>query len=242
MNRKILTTILFITASIAAHAQEAPSATIATDVVSQYVWRGLNVGSVSLQPSLELQAYGLQLSAWGNIGLSEPQDTKELDLTLTYTLGGLTVGITDYWFNEGLDPDNRYFKYDSHSTNHLFEATIGYDFGLASLAWYTNFAGNDTRTEKGHRAYSSYVEASVPFTFATIDWTATLGAVPFATEFYDTRGFAVTDLTLRAAKDLRITDRFAIPLFAQLTANPHSQKAYLLVGFTLSSGQINLTK
>lgn len=242
MIRKLLSTLFIITGSIAAHAQDAPSVTIATDVVSQYVWRGLNIGSVSLQPSLDLQAYGLQLTAWGNIGLSEPQDTKELDLTLAYTTGGLTVSLTDYWFNEGQDPENRYFKYDSHGTNHLFEASVGYDFGPASLQWYTNIAGNDTRTKKGHRAYSSYVEAAVPFTFATVDWTATVGAVPFATEFYETTGFAVTDLTLRADKELRITDTFAIPLFAQITANPHSQKAYLLVGFTLSSGQIKLTK
>ena len=70
-------------------------------------------------------------------------DTKEFDLTLAYTIGGFNIGITDYWFNTGGDePDNRYFKYDAHSTNHVFEANIGYDFGVLSLQWFTNFAGN----------------------------------------------------------------------------------------------------
>ena len=233
MNRKILTTILFITASIAAHAQEAPSATIATDVVSQYVWRGLNVGSVSLQPSLELQAYGLQLSAWGNIGLSEPQDTKELDLTLSYTIGGFNIGVTDYWTNAGGDPQARYFKYNAHATNHVFEANIGYDFSFASLQWYSNFAGNDGMNNDGDRAYSSYFEVNAPFKLATVDWTATAGAVPFATDYYGTTGFAVTNLALKATKEIKITDTFSVPVYGQVVANPCSQKAYLVLGFTL---------
>jgi hypothetical protein len=32
---------------------------------------------------------------------------------------------------------------------------------------------------------------------------------------------------------MRITDSFAIPVFAQLVANPRSGNAYLVVGFTL---------
>lgn len=58
---------------------------------------------------------------------------KEFDLTLGYTSGGFHIGITDYWFSLGLDPDGRYFKYDAHGTNHIFEATLGYDFGPVAL-------------------------------------------------------------------------------------------------------------
>jgi hypothetical protein len=165
--------------------------------------------------------------------LTDPADTKEFDLTLGYTIGGLNIGVTDYWFNAGLDPDGRYFKYDAHSTNHLFEANIGYDFGFASLQWFTNFAGNDGVNKDGNRAYSSYVEATVPFRLATVDWTATAGAVPFATDFYGTSGFAVTNLSLRATKDIKVTDSFSVPIFGQVTGNPCSQKAYLVLGFTL---------
>ena len=158
---------------------------------------------------------------------------KELDLTLAYSFGGLNIGVTDYWFDAGLDPDNRYFKYDAHGTNHLFEANIGYDFGIASLQWFTNFAGNDGVNNDGKRAYSSYVEAAVPFKLSSIEWTATAGAVPFATTFYGTSGFAVTNLSLRATKEIKVTDTFSIPIFGQVTANPCSQKAYLVLGFTL---------
>ena len=107
--------------------------TIAADVVNQYIWRGVDAGNVSLQPTLGVAYKGLSLTAWGSVGLSESSDTKEFDFTLGYTTGGLNVGITDYWFSVGQDPDARYFKYDAHGTNHVFEAFVGYDFGVVSV-------------------------------------------------------------------------------------------------------------
>ena len=218
--------------SMTTHAQEIET-TVSGDIVSSYIWRGQDLGNVSLQPTLGIGYKGFSLSAWGSVGLSDPADTKEFDLTLGYTVGGLNIGITDYWFNTGLDPENRYFKYDAHGTNHVFEANIGYDFGLASVQWFTNIAGNDGVNKDGKRAYSSYVEVAVPFKVATVDWTATAGAVPYATDFYSTTGFAVTNVSLRADKEIKVTDSFSIPVFGQVTGNPCSQKAYLVFGITL---------
>lgn len=221
--------------STAATAQESESVetTIAADVVNQYIWRGVDAGNVSLQPTLGVAYKGLSLTAWGSVGLSESSDTKEFDLTLGYTTGGLNVGITDYWFSVGQDPDGRYFKYDAHGTNHVFEANVGYDFGVVSAQWYTNFVGNDGVNKDGKRAYSSYFEVTAPFRLATCEWTATLGAVPYATTSYGTTGFAVTNIGLKATKDIRITDSFSVPIFAGVTGNPCAQKAYLVFGFTL---------
>jgi len=231
--RKIVILAMGLVLSSTALAQDRVETTIAADFVNEYIWRGLKSGDVSVQPTLGVGYKGLSLTAWGSYGLSNKDDVKELDLTLAYSTGGLNIGITDYWFSEGLDPDARYFKYDAHGTNHLFEANIGYDFGPVALQWYTNFAGNDGLNKSGKRAYSSYFEASVPFRLATVDWTATAGAVPFATTTYGTTGFAVTNLSVRAAKEIRVTDSFAIPIFGQIVANPCAQKAYLVFGFTL---------
>ena len=230
---KIVLFALGLVLSSTAHAQDEIETAIGADIVSSYIWRGQDLGNVSLQPTLGVAYKGVSLSAWGSVGLTEPTDTKEFDLTLNYTAGRFNIGVTDYWFNSGLDPQNRYFKYDAHGTNHLFEANIGYDFGIASLQWYTNFAGNDGINNDGKRAYSSYVEANVPFRLASTDWNATVGAVPYATTAYEVNGFAVTDLSLRATKEIKVTDSFSIPVFGQVTANPRSQKAYLIVGFTI---------
>ena len=238
--KKIVLFAMGLLLSGTALAQDMVETTINADFVNEYIWRGLKCGDVSVQPTLVVDYKGLSLTAWGSHGLSNKDDVKELDLTLAYSIGGFNIGITDYWFSEGLDPDARYFKYDAHGTNHLFEANIGYDFGSLKgfaipvvLQWYTNFAGNDGLNKSGKRAFSSYFEASVPFRLATVDWTATAGVVPYATTTYGTTGLAVTNLTLRATKEIRVTDSFSIPIFGQLTGNPCSQKAYLVLGFTL---------
>ena len=231
--KKIVLFAMGLVVSATTLAQEEIETTVSADIVNQYIWRGQDLGNVSLQPTLGIGYKGLSLTAWGSVGLTEAQDTKEFDLTLGYTIGGLNIGITDYWFNAGLDPQNRYFKYDAHGTNHVFEGNIGYDFGVASVQWFTNFAGNDGVNKDGKRAYSSYMEVVVPFKISTIDWTATAGAVPFATTSYGTSGFAVTNLALKATKEIKVTDSFSIPIFGQVVANPCSQNAYLVLGFTL---------
>lgn len=228
---KVLAMLAAAFVALPACAQDNVEGTVAADVVNQYIWRGQDLGDVSVQPTLGVAYKGLSLSAWGSVGLSDKDDTKEFDLTLSYTTGGFHVGVTDYWFNT---PNDKYFHYDAHSTSHVFEANVGYDFGPVALNWYTNFGGNDGVNKDGDRAYSSYVEAAVPFKLGSLDWTATVGAVPYRTSFYSTaNGFAVTNVSLRATKDIKVTDSWSLPLFAAINTNPSTQKAYLVVGFTL---------
>lgn len=231
LRRLSMVALAIIASTTAAKAQDNVETTIGADVVNQYIWRGQELGSVSLQPTLGVAYKGLSLTAWGSIGLSEPSDTKEFDITAAYSIGGFNIGVTDYWFNS---PSTRYFLYDSHKTSHVFEANIGYDFGPASIQWYTNFAGNDGVNKDGDRAYSSYFEVSAPFTFGGCDWTATVGAVPFASSFYsDANGFAVTNVSLKATKELKITDTFSVPVFAGIAANPSTEKAFFIFGLSL---------
>ena len=77
--------------------KERVSATIGTDLVSQYIWRGQDLGNVSFQPTLGVGYKGLSLSVWGSVGISNWEDTKELDFTLDYSYKGFNIGITDYW-------------------------------------------------------------------------------------------------------------------------------------------------
>lgn len=95
------------------------------DIVSNYIWRGQELGHVSLQPELSVAWKGLSLATWGSVGLSHSNDAREIDLTLSYETGDLSFGIVDYW-NEG--NDNRYFFY-KYGTGHAFEGFISYNFG-----------------------------------------------------------------------------------------------------------------
>ena len=207
--------------------------TVGTDVVSEYIFRGIKCGGAAVQPSLAVSAGGFEASAWGTVGIADAADTKEVDLTLSYSLGGASIGVTDYWFSAlaGGDPAGRYFKYKEDATNHIFEAFLSYDLGFASITWCTNFAGNDFKAD-GDRAYSSYCELAAPFSLGGLDWTATLGFVPMETPLYGTEGFAVTNIGFAAEKSLDITDKFSIPVSAGLTFNPCSEMSFFVLGLS----------
>ncbi len=225
--KMMMAAAMMIFAGLETKAQDKVEGTAGADFVSQYIWRGQDLGNISIQPTLGLGWKGLSLSAWGSVGL-ESADTKEFDLTLGYSVAGLNVGITDYWFNEG-----RYFQYKAHKTTHVYEANVGYDFGFLSAQLYTNFAGADGVNNSGKRAYSTYFELAAPFSLVGCDWTASLGAVPMATDFYGTSGFAITNISVKATKEFSIGKALTIPVFTGITVNPRTEKAYLLAGFSI---------
>lgn len=232
--------MMLIAGATTVAAQDKVEAKVSADIVNQYIWRGTDCGDASLQPTLGLSYKGLSLTAWGSTEIAPKANTSypdEFDLTLGYAIGNFNIGVTDYWFSSGADADGRYFMYKTHNTNHMFEANVGYNFGPVALQWYTTFAGNDYNKTNDDgtvdRAYSSYVELSAPFTLGGLDWKAALGASPFKTSYYGNSSFAITNVAVTATKDINVTPTFSIPVFAGVAANPCSQKAYLLFGFTL---------
>jgi hypothetical protein len=236
MKKIVLFAMLFAVVTAAVAQEEEKKAkietTIKADFVNQYIWRALDMGSVAVQPTLGVGYKGLSLTAWGSYGITNKDDVKEFDLTLAYTNGKFNVGIIDYWNDEN---GNRYFNYKKGETWHTFEGFVCYDFGPVSASWQTFFAGNDYQEDDGKRAYSSYFELSAPFRLATCDWDATVGLIPWKSYYYETSGFSLTNLSLRATKDIQITNSFSLPLFGQLIANPASQHFYFVFGFTLKA-------
>ena len=216
-----------------AKAEDKIEGTVGADVVTRYIWRGQMLGDAAVQPTAGLAYKGLSLTAWGSFGFINKDDAKEFDLTLEYATGGFSVGVTDYYFSVR-GAENKYLDYRAHSTPHVWEAYVGYDFGVAAVKWFTNFAGADGVNKSGKRAYSSYAEVSAPFKLAKCDWTATVGIVPYYTSFYaDVNGFAVTNVALRCTKELPLCKKFALPVFGEVSCNPSTQKAYLVAGFTI---------
>ena len=224
---------LLPTAIMGVRAQSQVECHLMADIVSNYIWRGQDLGHVSLQPELSVAWKGLSLAAWGSVGLTNHKDdVREIDLTLTYMTGGLSFGIVDYWDDGN---DSRYFYYKKDGTGHSFEGFISYDFGPVSASWQTYFAGNDYQIDNGKRAYSSYFELSAPFRLANCDWDAKVGLVPWKSSIYEVSGFNVINLSLRATKAIHITKSFDLPLFGQVVANPASQHFYFVFGLTLKA-------
>lgn len=228
-----------VMAPAAVAAQDRVEASVGADLVSGYVWRGQELGGVSIQPSASVAWKGLSLTAWGSAGW-ESEYAKELDLTLGYAVKGFSVSVTDYSFSKGVnfktgeDIDGRYFHFGSGSTLHVFEAQVGYDFGFLAVNWWTNIGGNDGLKSDGKRAYSSYVSLSAPFSWAGLDWNATVGATPWETSFYNggANGFEVSEVSLQAEKAIKITDSFSLPLFARVVWNPALERGFFVAGMS----------
>jgi hypothetical protein len=214
-------------------AKEKVDVSVGADVVSSYIWRGTDCGGVSIQPSLSLSKDGLSLSGWGSVGINK-EDTKEFDLTLGYTTGGFNVALTDYWFDyyngETGGYSSKYFKYSAKETAHIFEGTVGYDFGPVALSWNTYFAGDDYCKKNGDRAYSTYIGATVPFNLAGLKFMAEVGGTPWEGAYSD--GANITNIALGTSKDIKVSDSFTVPASVKLSFNPYLNKAFFAFGLT----------
>ena len=94
------------------------------------------------------------------------------------------------------------------------------------------------KDENGNQNYSSYVELNFPFTVKGVDLNATCGVLPYdagiTTYGGDVNsGFAVTNVALKATKDIKITDSFSLPIFTQAIWNPRMEDAHLVLGISL---------
>ena len=70
---------------------------VGADVVSAYLWRGQNLGGLSIQPSVTLGWNGLYLCTWANIGADNwkfQNLNPELDVTIGYDNYGVQLDLT----------------------------------------------------------------------------------------------------------------------------------------------------
>ena len=236
-------------------AQDKVTATVSADLVSRYMWRGIDMAGVSIQPELNLAWQGLSLDIEGSNPLEKDGGVQDLDVTLGYSLYGFNIGVTDYWTAD-VDPRNRYFYYGGETEcPHQLEGNIGYTCKYGSLQAYTMFYGNDFKID-GSRAYSTYIELSVPFKLGGIDWDVRAGVTPFesaGTTYQEqvvtetgkvktyTRGdwmygesFTCNLASVRATKEFEFK-KFKLPVFVELHTNPYLQRANLVFGISISS-------
>ena len=216
---RTLPSILALAVIVATAAPvQGQSASIGADVVSRYVWRGTDFGeSMSVQPAFTLGFGGLEVGAWGSYSITASgADFNENDLWATYTVSAsngasFSFGFTDYYFPApGADG---FFVTDGHILELSASFTGPESFPISLLA------GRMSRNDPDN---SLYLEASVPVSsFEDVDLSLTAGMVAGKSDFYGTRGTAFVNLGVSAAKDLVITDSFALPISVSYILNPN---------------------
>ncbi|MDR2286317.1 MAG: hypothetical protein LBE04_02405 [Prevotellaceae bacterium] len=231
---KSLVIALSIVVISPATGQDKVETSAGVDFVSKYVWRGVSQGvGTSIQPALGLSYKGLSLGAWGSVSFNPVP--YELDFSLGYSVGGFSIGITDYYWNGS---EGSFFDY--HADNHLFEGNLAFTFGEKfplTLSWNTFFAGRMDQDEDGKQQYSTYIEASYDFSLGGLDFTASIGAAPWDSYAWlpsvnGKTGFQISSISLSGSRTIEITPTFSLPLFVQCIFSPATDASHLVVGFS----------
>ena len=244
--KKLLTILALAFAlswSLPASAQEF---SFGADIVSRYVWRGVDFGeSASVQPALTFSSGGLEIGTWASYATNPGSaGANEHDLWIGYSAGAFSVGITDYYF------PNAEAAHDEHDHDHDEDEEpeiIGFfDFsgdgeGGHWIEPYVSFNGTDSFPVTLYAAYmahndvdnSLYLNASVPFAVGGIDMSFGIGASAGESGFYGTEGFGIVDMALGASKSIPITDKFELPVSVSYILNPTDEKSFLVFGIFL---------
>ena len=216
---------LLLTPGVQVKAQDEESSSpidIGADLMSRYVWRGTDYGaSPSIQPYIELGLGGFALGFWGAYTTNLP-GVQELDFYANYTFSDVvTIGVIDYFFpDEILGYD--YYEYRKDSTSHILEATASFN-GLENLP-LTFLVGYNMA---GDSQNSTYFELGYSFSILDIFLGAGNG-------FYTTDGnFNIVNLGITVSKDIKITEKFSLPISASFITNPQAEKVHLVLGISL---------
>ncbi len=210
---------------------EAQSFSLGADFMSRYVWRGADFGeSLSVQPALEFSAGPLTIGTWASYSVSmDGAYANEHDLYLSVALGPVSLGMTDYYFP---GPEALPFSdfSDGGEGAHFFEAnasiggTVDFPLTVSANLFFYNEPDN-----------SIYIEFGYPFTVEEVALGLAVGIVPQESAFYGTNAFGVTVLGLSAAKEIPITDQFALPVSVSYILNPTpgAARSFLVFGVSL---------
>jgi len=235
-NFTVLKKMLFVigiscmASSINAQEESKLTVTPSADIVSNYVWRGVYQTGAAIQPSLTFGYGGFSLGAWGSTDFSTT--AKEFDLSLGYQAGGFSIMATDYWWaGEGA-------KYGDYSSNHYLEGSVGYSFGEdcpLSITWSTMLGFDGDKDASGDQQFSTFVELGYDVNVDGVLFTPSIGVSPWTGMYHKagTDGFALCTVSLKASKEVEITDKFSLPIFGQVVIAPNQDNVFLVFGVSL---------
>lgn len=250
MKRKPVTILfVFITAIIFLspgwlHAQSKAAFNSGADLMSRYIWRGLNLGgsSPSIQPTLELSAGNFTVGAWGAFSMSDGQTVQETDVYLSYTHRDiLTFSITDYFLPDEALSNNNYFEYDKDKTGHVLEALASFNGTEKipfSLLAAINIWGADARKANGDLQHSTYIELGFIGKCLDMDYNVFMGFTPNSPDiekgeigFYGPYA-GVINLGVTVNKEITVTDNFSLPVSTSFIINPQAENVFLVFGIS----------
>ena len=240
MKKIVLFIVIILLAANTINAQETGDSAktqnfyLSTDIVTNYIWRGLIYSeTANLQPYL---AYtndkgNFTIGAWGSYSLEKYY--SEVDFFASYNLGNFTLAVWDYFTM--YEKTNRFFDYGSDTTVHALEAMITFNgpesFPIELIA-STFFYGND-KDAQGDNYYSTYFEVGYPFNWKANNLKLFMGLTPQEGLYAD--DFAVCNIGIKNTREIKINDKFSIPLSGTVIVNPNTENIFFVFGITIAA-------
>lgn len=248
---------VFAAIAVNGYSQDESPVQLGADVMSRYVWRGVNLGgsTPSLQPWVKYNMkskdsnHALSLGAWGAYTFSETTG-QEVDLYLTYTFKNIiSLMVTDYFFpaDNSYNNRNNFFEYDKDKTTHVIEGAISFN-GTEKIPFTflfgMNLYGNDARKinddgSTGNIFMSKYFEVGYKKNIKGVDFNAFIGAALDKPDtdkgelgFYGNKTSGVINLGLKVSKSIQISDKFALPVQASIITNPEAENIFMVFGIS----------
>ena len=215
----------------------AQSTSLGADIVSRYVWRGVDFGqSASIQPSLSIAGGGLEVGTWASYSISaDGASANEHDVWVSYSFdlgsaGSLTLGVTDYYFPK---PDTlRWSNFEGDGNgSHWIEPYVS--FTSSGAFPFSIFGGVFAHNDPDK---SIYLEVSAPPTMiGGVEMGLTAGAVTGKSEYYGVDKASLVNLGISASKEIPISDGgFGLPISVLYILNPTASRSFLVFGLSLS--------
>lgn len=217
------------------------SVTAGADLVSRYVWRGLDVNQApNLQPSITLSAYGLSAGFWGSYSLdnySNSTYSQEIDTWLSYKYQfedgpAISAILTDYYYPSAGIKWTNFNNFDdptgpgAHTleTGLIFSSCDKFPIVLSAYMNVYNDAGNNIYFQIDY----SLQAADTPLNFF-------IGAAAGSNEnpgYYGTENFNIVNLGVKASRSIKITDDYSLPVSVTFALNPRVENSYLIFSLT----------
>ena len=182
----------------------------------------MNSAGPSIQPSAyfdyEKGDWAVSMGAWGSKSFVKG-DYNEFDLSVEATWRNITLSLANYSEFYGAEFDDNYLDLG-------LSYTLSEDIPV-TFSWYSVL---------NQPALPSYFEVAYDFSVSVVDFSVAAGALPFASDYYGSKGFGVCNLNLSAGHEFEFEHGGSMPVSAQVMYNPMQKEFFwgVSVGYYFS--------
>ncbi|MBQ2540381.1 MAG: hypothetical protein II551_01895 [Paludibacteraceae bacterium] len=197
---------------------------------TNYVWRGLYCGGLSLQGSANVGYGGLYADMWWSLGATDyafRAFQPEVDLSLGFRRWGLDVSVL--YIHNFNRPFFDIHNYAPGQPGNCLEVRGRYTVSSKlplSFLWATRVSARDGYIDSDgnlQRAFSSYIELSYTHRFANdISLYGAIGITPWRSMY--TRfvgGATVCNIHLRCSRDWQVSEHCGLRLGGEMMLHPY---------------------